>query len=81
MNGFRANVGIMLFTRPGLIKDIHSFAHNLPFYFEGSWDMDECAMRLSALPQVFSAHSGFGDRTSPVVAHTDGIGVRDPTGQ
>lgn len=81
MNGFRANAGIMLFTRPGLIRDIHSFAHNLPFYFEGSWDMDECAMRLSALPQVFSAHSGFGDRTSPAVAHTDGIGVRHPTGQ
>lgn len=70
MNGFRANEGIMLFTRPGLIRDIHSLAHNLPFYFERSWDMDGCVMRLSALLQVFSAHSGFWDRTSPVVAHS-----------
>lgn len=80
MNGFRANAGIMLFTRPGLIRDIHSPAHNLPFCFEGSRDVDGCVMRLSALPQVFSAHSGFWDRSSPVVAHTAGIGVWDPRG-
>lgn len=39
---FRANEGIMLFTSPGFIRDIHSLAHNLPFYFEGSRDVDRC---------------------------------------
>lgn len=58
---FRANESIMLFTSPGLIRDIHSLAHNLPFYFEGSKDVDRCVVRLFTLPQVFSAHSGFGD--------------------
>lgn len=62
MNGFGANVGIMLFTGLGLIRDIHSLAHNLPFYFEGSQDVDGCVTRLFALPQVLSAVPlGFGD--------------------
>lgn len=62
MNGFGANVGIMLFTGLGLIRDIHSLAHNLPFYFEGSRDVDRCVTRLFALPQVLSAVPlGFGD--------------------
>lgn len=70
MSGFRANAGIMLFTRPDLIGDIHPLAHNLPFYFEGSWDVDGCVMRLSALPQGFSTHLGCGDGTGAVAAYS-----------
>lgn len=51
----------MLFTSPGLIRDIHSLAHKLPFYFEGSKDVDRCVVSLFTLPRVLPAHSGFGD--------------------
>lgn len=72
----------MLFTSPGLIRDIHSLAHNLPFYFEGSKDVDRCVVRLFTVPQVLPARKDLGMCSwcaGLVAAHTARISECEPT--